>query len=184
MILPWKTTEPVTIESRLTPEELLATIAVKSDFERYSSDYTYIGSDSSASSQIAAGSKPFIGVWNTTKGTFMLWRRHGNSGQPIMGRVVRGTIEKSKTGSGSTITYQFTLRPWDRFFLCIGLGFLALINLLVIFGCIVKPPPDWLFWLTVCPAIFALAWFSPTIAQFKYRQYETDLTQLLQEVSQ
>ena len=161
--VPWQTSEQRMLESPLAVPELMKVIQRSIDFE----------GNTTAVDHLIAGSGTFIGSTDLSKHTFMIFCRHGSQGTPFFARVAMGEVRSN--GSGSQIRYQFTLRPWDRFFVLIGLLMFSVFTALMLFALIVQPGSDNSAGFVITACLLLFTWFTPRIFQWKYRDDETKI---------
>lgn len=151
--------------------ELMKTIQAAINFE----------GNLSAVDHFVAGSGEFIGAVDLYKNTFLIFCRHGAQGTPFFARVAMGEV--TPNGSGARIRYRFTMRPWDRFFLGVGLCMTFAFASLGIFSVLVKPNGETAFLCVITLVMFALMWLSPKICQWIYRKDEPKIAALLAKLS-
>lgn len=126
------------------------------------------------------GDKPFVGCSDKAKRKFLISHRHGN-GLPFFARCAMGTIDSN--GTGSTLRYRFTLRPWERFIFLSGVIMTVVFNAIAIFGVIVKPEAEYFVLLTITVTLMLAVWFAPRISQWFFRGYEAEISQALERIA-
>lgn len=170
VLVPWKTSPQITLHSHRSSDQIMERIRESIDFE---GNVTPID-------HFVSGDKPFIGRRDVAKNSFLICHRHGN-GLAFMSRCAIGRV--SKEGSGSTVSYEFTMRPWDRLFLSIWLLMMLLFNGLAVFSVVMKPTGEYLALLGITSGLLVASWLTPTFCQWYFRHYESEIAKLLSEIA-
>lgn len=170
-LIPWQTSGEITLNSTLSADALMKIVMNAIDYEGNVSPVDHF----------IRGSKPFIGCSDVAKSTFLVSRRHGN-GHPFLARCAMGKI-RSVPG-GSTLTYRFTLRPWERFFTALFVILLVGFNALAIFSVVGKPSEaEYRVLLGLTMTLLFAAWSAPRFCQWLFRGYEAEISQMLERVT-
>ncbi|MBY0552269.1 MAG: hypothetical protein K2W95_33630 [Candidatus Obscuribacterales bacterium] len=170
-LIPWQTSGEITLNSSQSADALMKIVMESMDFEGNVSPVDHF----------VRGSKPFVGCSNAAKNTFLVTHRHGN-GLPLLARCAMGEI-RSVPG-GSSLTYRFTLRPWERFFTALCVILLIGFNVLALFSVIVSPSEtEYRVLLGITMTLLFAAWSAPRICQWLFRGYEAEIAQLLKGVT-
>lgn len=166
-LVPWQTSAEVTLNSPHSADALKKIVMDAMDFEGHVSPVDHF----------ICGSKPFVGCSDIAKSTFLVSHRHGN-GQPFLARCAIGKI-RSVPG-GSTLSYRFTLRPWERFLIALWVILLIGFNALALFSVVVKPSEtEYQVLLGITMTLLFAAWSAPRICQWLFRGYEAEIAQML-----